>query len=91
MNHQSHRPLTERILPVTAARSLLSCDVEFNGWQFQRQALVCGIANEDQLVANFLNSTKFKTGWTFTAAEFVRLMYGIFCFASLRNLRWMRG
>jgi hypothetical protein len=55
---------------------LLGRDPEFNGWLFQRNALALNIVTQDQLVANFLDSTEFKAKYgPLTNDQFVQLMY----------------
>jgi hypothetical protein len=55
---------------------LLNRDAEYEGWQFQRSALLNKISDPILLAGNFLNSEEFKArNGILSDAEFIRLLY----------------
>ncbi len=55
---------------------LLGRDAEFGGWLFQRNAMMGGQINAEQLVSNFLGSPEWKLRFgTPSDADFVKLLY----------------
>jgi len=55
---------------------LLARDAEYNGFAFQRDALITGIASAPQLVSNFLTSQEYALRFGLpNNGDFVRLLY----------------